>query len=162
MTTGRVDCSRCDYTKGQIWLEDWYNCHLYYICEPLGNGVYRVHHVTCGDLFWNQAYHTCVPVMPRDANCKIGPVSPFPPEPTVNGKSSVLLVDGVCACASYVMVYVITQRERQILVSYQYGMLGSDVDFCIDRVTHAYVDIVAKEMKGQTCRVRRHLHGYEQ
>ena len=93
LTTGTVDCSRCDYTKGQIWLEDWYNCHLYYICEPLGNGVYRVHHVTCGDLFWNQAYHTCVPVMPRDANCKIGPVSPFPPEPTVNGKSSVLLID---------------------------------------------------------------------
>ena len=91
-TTGAVDCSRCEYTKGQIWLEDRYNCHLYYICEPLGNGVYRVHHVTCGDLFWNQPYHTCVPVMPRDANCKIGPVSPFPPEPTVILRVSVAML----------------------------------------------------------------------
>ncbi|KAK2193943.1 hypothetical protein NP493_4g03049 [Ridgeia piscesae] len=82
-TPGTVDCSRCEYTKGQIWLEDRYNCHLYYICEPLGNGVYRVHHGTCGDLFWNQPYHTCVPVMPLDANCEIGPVSPYIPEPTV-------------------------------------------------------------------------------
>ncbi|KAI0236833.1 hypothetical protein LSAT2_012602 [Lamellibrachia satsuma] len=69
------DCSRCDYTNGQIWLQDRNNCHMYYICEPLGNGEYRIHHVTCGELFWNQDYHTCVPVMPPDVDCDIGPVS---------------------------------------------------------------------------------------
>ncbi|KAI0236837.1 hypothetical protein LSAT2_012606, partial [Lamellibrachia satsuma] len=71
------DCSRCDYTKGQIWLQDRNNCHMYYICEPLGNGEYRIHRATCGDLFWNQAYHTCVPVMPADVDCKVGPVSEY-------------------------------------------------------------------------------------
>ncbi|KAI0236841.1 hypothetical protein LSAT2_012610 [Lamellibrachia satsuma] len=69
------DCSRCDYTKGQIWLQDRNNCHMYFICEPIGNGQYRIHHVTCGELFWNQPNHMCVPVMPADANCVIGPVS---------------------------------------------------------------------------------------
>ncbi|KAK2151820.1 hypothetical protein NP493_2565g00004 [Ridgeia piscesae] len=66
------DCSRCDYTKGQIWIEDRNNCHMYFICEPLGNGDYRIHHVTCGVQFWNHVYHTCVSVMPADANCEVG------------------------------------------------------------------------------------------
>ncbi|KAK2181975.1 hypothetical protein NP493_373g02034 [Ridgeia piscesae] len=73
--TWAPDCSRCDYTKGQIWIEDRYNCHMYYICEPLGNGDYRIHHMTCGVQFWDKAYHTCVNVMPLDADCEIGPIS---------------------------------------------------------------------------------------
>ncbi|KAI0208075.1 hypothetical protein LSAT2_007248 [Lamellibrachia satsuma] len=78
------DCSRCDYTNGQIWLQDRNNCHMYFVCEPLGNGEYRIHHVTCGELFWNQDYHTCVPVMPADVDCVVGPVNLYP-EPSTPG-----------------------------------------------------------------------------
>jgi len=70
-------CSRCNYTNGQLWKPDLSNCHLFYICEPLGNGLYRVHHATCGQHFWHQAYHTCVPVRPEHAKCADGPVSPY-------------------------------------------------------------------------------------
>ena len=86
MSTGSVDCSRCDYTKGQIWLANPFNCHLYYICEPLGNGDYRVHSGTCGQLFWDQAYHTCVPVVPADADCEVGPVSLYIQPSTPKGE----------------------------------------------------------------------------
>ena len=80
-------CSRCDFTNGQIWLPDHSNCHLYYICEPLGSGEYSKLHATCGELFWNQAYHTCVPVMPEDSDCDEGPVSLYIQPTTPKGES---------------------------------------------------------------------------
>ena len=79
-------CSRCNYTMGQLWKADLANCHLFYICEPLGNGEYRAHHATCGDLYWHQAYHTCVRVKPEDATCDDGPVSPYIPSTTTEGQ----------------------------------------------------------------------------
>ena len=32
---------------------------MYYLCEPIGEQEYRIHHMTCGALFWNQYYHGC-------------------------------------------------------------------------------------------------------
>ena len=52
------------------------NCHLYYICEPLGDGTYRVHMGDCGLLYWDQELHTCVRVIPAEADCLDG--TPLP------------------------------------------------------------------------------------
>ncbi|KAK2174411.1 hypothetical protein NP493_806g00001, partial [Ridgeia piscesae] len=54
------DCRLCDFTKGQIWLPDHNNCHMFYVCEPIGYLEYRKHHMTCGVLWWQQDIHTCV------------------------------------------------------------------------------------------------------
>ncbi|KAI0235885.1 hypothetical protein LSAT2_013572 [Lamellibrachia satsuma] len=61
------DCTRCDYTKGQIWLPDSQNCHDYYICEKvdtwLGRWYWTYHHVSCGLLYWDQSRLTCTPII---------------------------------------------------------------------------------------------------
>ena len=80
------DCARCDFTKGQIWLEDRNNCHMYHICEPLVDGDYRIHHATCGEHFWDQAFHTCVPILPSGAHCLDGPVALYLQASTTKGK----------------------------------------------------------------------------
>ncbi|KAI0236875.1 hypothetical protein LSAT2_012645 [Lamellibrachia satsuma] len=54
------DCRLCDFTKGQIWLPDLENCHMFYVCEPIGPLTYTKHHMTCGELWWQQDIHTCV------------------------------------------------------------------------------------------------------
>ena len=57
------DCTRCNYTVGQIWLSDSTNCHDYYICEKVdtwGKTWYWIpHHVSCGLLYWDQSRLTC-------------------------------------------------------------------------------------------------------
>ena len=61
------DCTRCDYTKGQIWLPDSQNCHDYYICEKVdtwgGRWYWTYHHVSCGLLYWDQSRLTCTPMI---------------------------------------------------------------------------------------------------
>ena len=80
-----VDCSHCDFTNGQVWLQDPDNCHMYYICEFRYGHAFK-HHMTCGDLYWNQPYHTCVPVKPADAACDEGDVVTYRPKPTQIGE----------------------------------------------------------------------------
>lgn len=79
--TAAVDCHLCDFTKGQIWRPDPLNCHRFYICEPMGDvdgdgvsdvGEYRIQHMTCDELYWDQDLHTCVVVKPPNANCLEG------------------------------------------------------------------------------------------
>ncbi|KAK2161998.1 hypothetical protein NP493_1548g00037 [Ridgeia piscesae] len=82
-----VDCHKCDFTKGQIWRPDPENCHRFYICEPLVDansdgisdvGEYRIHHMTCDELYWDQDLHTCVEEMPANAQCdQTAPPVPF-------------------------------------------------------------------------------------
>ncbi|KAK2177741.1 hypothetical protein NP493_582g02050 [Ridgeia piscesae] len=48
---------------------------MYYLCEPLGNGQFRRHHLTCGVLYWNQIFHTCVFSKPAKAQCEEGTIS---------------------------------------------------------------------------------------
>ena len=61
--TVEPDCSRCDYTKGQIWLQDSHDCHKYYICEKVdtwgGRWHYSHYHVSCGLLYWDKSRLTC-------------------------------------------------------------------------------------------------------
>ncbi|KAI0208076.1 hypothetical protein LSAT2_007249 [Lamellibrachia satsuma] len=70
------DCSKCDYTRGQVWLPHVFNCHAFILCEPVGNGEYLAHEMTCGDLYWSQEYHTCVLDEPTDRLCLPGIVVP--------------------------------------------------------------------------------------
>ncbi|KAI0213204.1 hypothetical protein LSAT2_001799 [Lamellibrachia satsuma] len=70
-----VDCDKCDFTMGQVWRPDEKNCHRFYVCEPTPvQGEYTVHHMTCGDLFWNQDIHTCVAEKPEGVICLDGDV----------------------------------------------------------------------------------------
>jgi len=71
-STGQVDCFRCDMTMGQIWRPDPFNCHMFYICELLPGAKYRVHHVTCGSLFWDQTKRICMGM--KTGNCVVGDV----------------------------------------------------------------------------------------
>ena len=54
-----VDCSKCNFTHGQIWQPDFQNCHMFYVCEPFFDS-YNIHHMTCGELYWSQESTTCV------------------------------------------------------------------------------------------------------
>lgn len=46
------------------------DCHKFYICEPIGDGAYRVHKGDCRRLYWDQELHTCVREIPVGAaNC---------------------------------------------------------------------------------------------
>ena len=57
------DCNRCDYTNGQIWLQDSHDCHKYYICVKVnawaGQWYWTNHHVSCGNLYWDMSKLTC-------------------------------------------------------------------------------------------------------
>ncbi|KAK2183562.1 hypothetical protein NP493_306g01018 [Ridgeia piscesae] len=57
---------------GQIWRPDPFNCHMFYICELLPGAKYRVHHVTCGSLFWDQSKRICMGM--KTGNCVVGDV----------------------------------------------------------------------------------------
>ncbi|KAI0233151.1 hypothetical protein LSAT2_016591 [Lamellibrachia satsuma] len=76
------DCSRCDYTKGQIWLRDSHDCHKYYICEKIttwGNRWYwTYHHVTCGQLYWDLSRLTCTRT--KQPGCDVQPAVIRPPD----------------------------------------------------------------------------------
>ena len=86
------DCTRCNYTKGQVWFPDPDNCHLYYICDKIdrmdGSWYFRVYHPTCGQIFWDQERLTCVR---SNANCTDAVVEYTPPSTTF-GKQIKLFV----------------------------------------------------------------------
>ncbi|KAI0240166.1 hypothetical protein LSAT2_009126 [Lamellibrachia satsuma] len=95
------NCSMCDYTNGQIWLPDSVNCHMFYLCEKIGDAEYRKHHMTCGDLWWQQDIHTCVRSPPDGCEVNVSvktyvPVStseapcPYEPVPGSDGYFSVI------------------------------------------------------------------------
>ena len=80
------DCRLCDFTKGQIWLPDTNNCHMFYVCEPIGYLEYRKHHMTCGVLWWQQDIHTCV--MEPPVGCDVtAPVVTYEIKSTTRGKT---------------------------------------------------------------------------
>ena len=82
------DCSRCNYTKGQFWLPDRDNCHMYYICEKVdlvyGSWYYRIYHPSCGEMYWDQDRLTCVRNVPAD--CIVGNVVEYIAPSTTYGK----------------------------------------------------------------------------
>ena len=61
--TVEPDCNRCNYTNGQIWLQDSRDCHKYYICVKIntwaGQWYWTNHHVSCGNLYWDMSKLTC-------------------------------------------------------------------------------------------------------
>ncbi|KAI0239671.1 hypothetical protein LSAT2_009633 [Lamellibrachia satsuma] len=75
MTCHVYDCYLCDFTKGQIWLPDRQNCHMFYVCEPIGYLKYRKHHMTCGELWWQQDIHTCVRSPPEGCDVTVDVVT---------------------------------------------------------------------------------------
>ena len=80
------DCTRCTYTMGQSWLPDPLNCHRYYICEKINvvASYYRLHHPTCGSLYWDQGSLTCVSQKPDD--CSVDDVVTVTPPGGTDGK----------------------------------------------------------------------------
>ncbi|KAK2186747.1 hypothetical protein NP493_190g03002 [Ridgeia piscesae] len=84
MTCYANECYLCDFTKGQIWLPDRHNCHMFYVCEPIGWGQYRKHHMTCGDLWWHQDIHSCERTPQEDCD-KTGPVVDYIAPSTTKG-----------------------------------------------------------------------------
>ena len=69
------ECYRTSYTHGQLWLQYRHNCHLYIVCEPIDDGKYIRHVMTCGKLFWNQEWHACD--WTKTGNCTVGRVEEY-------------------------------------------------------------------------------------
>ena len=80
------DCTRCTYSMGQSWLIDPLNCHMYYICEKIdvGASYYRLHHPTCGSMYWDQGSLTCVSQKTDD--CTVDDVVTNTPPSGTDGK----------------------------------------------------------------------------
>ena len=78
------ECYLCDFTNGQIWLPDRNNCHMFFVCEPIGYLQYNKHHMTCGDLWWQQDIHTCVRSMPDGCDVT-APINPYIAPSTTEG-----------------------------------------------------------------------------
>ncbi|KAI0222915.1 hypothetical protein LSAT2_025828 [Lamellibrachia satsuma] len=66
---------------------------MFYVCEPIGYLKYRKHHMTCGELWWQQDIHTCVRSMPEGCDVTVDVVTyaapstseaPCPYEPVPN------------------------------------------------------------------------------
>ncbi|KAI0220620.1 hypothetical protein LSAT2_027886 [Lamellibrachia satsuma] len=75
------ECHLCNYTNGQIWLPDSVNCHMFYLCEKIGDEVYIRHDMTCGELWWQQDIHTCVRSPPEGCAVNV-PVNAYVPVST--------------------------------------------------------------------------------
>ena len=89
LLAGEVDCFRCDESKGQFWRPDPFNCHMFYICERRSDGGWLAHHVTCGNLFWDQSVRTCTRT--KTGSCIGGVINPYTDVPQVDGTSTLLL-----------------------------------------------------------------------
>ena len=99
---------------------------MYYLCEPIGEQEYRIHHMPCGALFWNQ-YHLGCGRKPSE-DCIIDAIVSAVPEISYSGRwylslftfriSSTEIEDAVVAsvCGCMHMSRCTVRRLRHIKV----------------------------------------------
>ncbi len=104
------ECYLCDFTNGQIWLRDHNNCHMFFVCEPIGYLQYRKHHMTCGDLWWQQDIHTCVTRAPDGCDMTV-PIVTYPSPSTSEGEN-------IFKCETSVKMYILSATNIYIRDSY--------------------------------------------
>ena len=119
LSTAEPDCSRCNYTTGQIWLPDSLDCQKYYICVKIfksdNSSYWDNFHVACANtLYWDQSKLTCTDEIPDDCIVQGTALPPATTDPSVTkaGKTTRTVDDAkqhasnrtLCHCHSRMLV----------------------------------------------------------